>query len=124
MTSSEIVHRLLNEYKEGKAYRYFECGWAKEVHMHDISETIEKDRPACVGGRVLVSYCSCAAGMLGCCNHVAGVLFRVEDAVKRGITKKSKTSVLATWNVPRTKPVMRPFKAREMSWTKSSYGKE
>ena len=23
MTSSEIVNRLLNEYKEGKAYRYF-----------------------------------------------------------------------------------------------------
>ncbi|XP_052777885.1 uncharacterized protein LOC128215218 [Mya arenaria] len=25
MASSEIVHRLLNEYKEGKAYRYLEC---------------------------------------------------------------------------------------------------
>ncbi|XP_052783571.1 uncharacterized protein LOC128219691 [Mya arenaria] len=73
-------------------------------------DSSRKDRPACVGERVLVSYCSCAAGMLGCCNHVAGVLFCVEDAVKRGITKKSKTSVLATWNVPSTKPEMRPFK--------------
>ena len=115
MTSTEIVNRLLNEYKEGKAYRYFEFGWVKEVHIQNISEqsdkcvlkakvtpsqainkkaydtwiVVEKDRPERIGGKVHVSYCSCMAGMLGCCNHVAGVMFRVEAAVKRGLTKIS-----------------------------------
>ncbi|WAR10628.1 hypothetical protein MAR_035704 [Mya arenaria] len=129
MTSSVIVNRKEKD-----------TGIFKKVHMHDIIETsdkciikakvtpsmainqqaydtwivVEKDRPAGVGGRVLL--CSC--------NHVAVVLFRVEDAVKRGIAKKSKTNVLATRNVPRTKRVMRPFKAVEMSCMKSSYGKE
>ena len=149
MTTNEIVHRLLNEYKEGKAFRYFENGWVKEVHIHGICENsnvcvlkskvtpsqalnkkaydtwvaVKKDRPEGIGGEVLASYCSCTAGMLGCCNHVAGVLFRIEDAVKRGNTK-SKTSVLSTWNVPKSKPIMKPIKAADVTWTKSSYGKE
>ena len=142
------MNRLLNEYKEGKAYRYFECGWVKEVHIHNISEqgdkcvlkakvtpsqainkkaydtwiVVEKDRPERVGGKVHVSYCSCTAGMLGCCNHVAGVMFRVEAAVKRGVTKISKTSLPATWNGSSSKPTIRPIKAEDVTWTKASYG--
>ena len=38
--------------------------------------------------------------MLGCCNHVIALLFRVEAAVRTGATKPSSTSLLAKWNVP------------------------
>ena len=53
----------------------------------------KKNRPGRVGGKVHASYYSYTAVMLGCCNHVAGVMFRVEDAVKRGLTKIPKTSL-------------------------------
>ena len=32
-TSSELMKHLINEYKEGKAYRYFTCKWVKEVFL-------------------------------------------------------------------------------------------
>ena len=33
-----LQRRLLNEYKEGKAYRLFDAGWLKEIYMHNISD--------------------------------------------------------------------------------------
>ena len=60
---------------------------------------IEKDgeRP---GGKIYSAYCTCTAGLLGYCNHVTAMLFRVEAAVRSGATKPSSTSMLACWNVP------------------------
>ena len=100
--TDDIMKRLLNEYKEGKAYRYFDCGWVQEIYIHKISEKsdncvlkakvtpsqsinnkyyqtwaiVEKDLLLRPGGKILSSYCTCTAGMLGTCNHVAGLLFR------------------------------------------------
>ena len=33
----DLHERVLNEYKEGKAFLLFESGWLKEVYMHHIS---------------------------------------------------------------------------------------
>jgi len=47
-----------------------------------------------LGGSTVVSaHCSCTAGMLGSCNHIAGVLFRVENFIKRGETCTDRLSV-------------------------------
>ncbi|XP_052261521.1 uncharacterized protein LOC127865652 [Dreissena polymorpha] len=148
-TPNEVVHRLLNEYKQGKAYRYFENGWVKEVYLHTLNESGDKcvlktkvtpsmsinskqydvwvvvrknstDQP---GGELLSAYCSCTAGMHGTCNHVAGLLFRVEHAVKSGETSKTATSKLSQWNVPKAKPTKKPVKASEIVWRKGHYGK-
>ena len=35
--SDNLYHRLVNEYKEGKAFRYFACGWVKETFIHTIA---------------------------------------------------------------------------------------
>ena len=43
----------------------------------------------------------CTAGILGTCNHVTGMLFRIENAVQTGLTTPSKTSALWTWNIPK-----------------------
>lgn len=145
--SSELLHRLECEYKEGKAYRYFSCDWVKEVFYHHISEqskicflktrvtpsqsinnpayhvcaAIQKDseRP---GGDIISAYCSCTAGLLGCCNHVTGMLFRIEAAVRCGATNPSSTSVLSKWNVPvgnKTKIIHKPIS--EFNFHRSSY---
>ena len=37
-TSSELMSHLINEYKEGKAYRYYTTGWVQEVFYHKISD--------------------------------------------------------------------------------------
>lgn len=141
--------QLLNEYKLGKSYRYFESGWVREVFIHDTSDTSDKciiktkvtpsqainnkcydvwavlekdctDRP---GGKVLSAYCTCTAGMLGSCNHMAGLLFRVEHAISTGESSASKTGKPSTWNVPKGKTVMTAMKASDADWTKGRYGR-
>ena len=37
--SSELMKHLINECKEGKAYRYLCCNWVKEINYHEINET-------------------------------------------------------------------------------------
>ena len=91
-TTNELVKHLLNEYKEGKAYRYYSCGWVKEVSYHSISITspfclmkckvtpsqrisskpydvwvvLEKDGEENAGGTVKECYCTCTAGYVWC----------------------------------------------------------
>ena len=35
----DLGKRLLNDYKEGKAYSYFDSKWLKEVHYHQITSS-------------------------------------------------------------------------------------
>ena len=148
--SSDLINRLQSEYKEGKAYKYFKCEWVKEIYYHEISQfskicfiksrvtssqrtnstayyvwvAIEKDSDK-PGGHVYSAYCTCTAGMLGCCIHVIGLLFRVEAAVRTGATKLSSTSVLAKWNVPtgcKTKLIHKPI--AEMTFNSFHYEKK
>lgn len=79
----DLHERVLNEYKEGKAFRLFESGWLKEAYMHQIStnsqycllkancthtmkiaDTPHKVWIAAVNatGRIVSAYCTCAAG--------------------------------------------------------------
>ena len=144
--SSDLLLRLESDYKEGKAYRYYKCEFAKEIFYHYVSSEskycilktrvtpsqrtwntayhvwaiIEKDseRP---GGNIYSAY---TAGLLGCCNHVTAMLFRVEPAVRSGATKSSSTSVLACWNVPtgcKKKLVHKPL--TDMTFHKHHYKK-
>ncbi|XP_053399723.1 uncharacterized protein LOC128557095 [Mercenaria mercenaria] len=142
-----LMKRLLNEYKEGKAYRYFSSEWVKEVHYHDLGEhsdkciikskvtpsqavnnkaydvwiVIRKDKNTVPGGQILNAYCSCTAGMMGSCNHIAGVLFRMEYAVKTGMTRPTSTSKACEWTVPKKKTTVKMGKARDFTWKKAKY---
>ena len=85
---------------------------------------VEKDceKP---GGNILSGYCTCTAGLLGCCNHVIFLLFRVEAAVRSGATKPSSTSLLSKWNVPtgiKSKLVQKPIS--DMAFNKFHYRKD
>ena len=35
-------------------------------------------------------YCVCPAGLAGCCNHVAALLYALEEFVRLGLTEESK----------------------------------
>ena len=129
LDKKNIVQRIECEYKQGKAYRYFTDNFISEVFYNNISDEskycylktkclpsqrvsskpydvwalVQKDLKCEVGGAILSAYCTCTAGLLGSCNHVAGLLFRVEAAVLIGVTHPTCTSMLASWNVPSKK---------------------
>ena len=95
---AEITDRLMDEYKESKAYRYFTCGWDQEIQIQMVSETfpvclllskvtpsqrrnskqhaawvsLQKSSYISAGRKVLSSYCTCTAGLHGTCSHVHG----------------------------------------------------
>ena len=58
------------------------------------------------------------------CNHVAGLLFRVEHATKLGLTgSKICTSLPCTWKTPKEKVEYAPIKVKDMDLVKARHGK-
>ncbi|KAK7089418.1 uncharacterized protein [Littorina saxatilis] len=146
----DLIHRLLNNYKEGKAYRYFTCEWVREIMYHPVRKTaslcilkaavypsmsirnkpyrvwvmITKKNETSAGGEIKTAHCTCAAGMLGSCNHIAGLLFRVEAAVKCGATDLRGTENLCTWVAPSGSVARKPGKWRDNHVAKDVYGQK
>ena len=144
-----IVQQIKCEYKQRKAYRYFIDSFISEVYQNNISDEskycylktkclpsqrvpskpydvwvlVMKDFKYEMGGTILSGYCTCTAELLGNCNRVAGLLFRVEAAVIIGVTHPTCTSMSASWNLPSKKKQITPgwikdFKSE--SYTKKS----
>ena len=102
--------------------RYFLCEFVREIYINELNKetsvcilkckvipsqyinskpydvwaVVQKNKPNEPGGYINSAYCTCKAGILGTCNHVTGMLFRIGSAVQTGITTSSKTSVLCT----------------------------
>ncbi|XP_065909342.1 uncharacterized protein [Dysidea avara] len=47
---------------------------------------------------VITAHCTCKAGLGEVCSHIAAILFKVETAVRLGLTKPSCTSTSCNWN--------------------------
>jgi len=62
--------------------------------------------------------------LLGTCNHVLGVLFRVEGAVRYGLTQPSCTSKNSLRNVLKTFVKPTPVPVEELVWKKDHYSKQ
>ena len=145
-----MIHRLKCEYKEGKAYRYFTDEFIKEISIHSISTIsdycilktkcttsqrisaraydvwaiLRKDEGDSPGGEVISAFCSCTAGLLGSCNHVAGMLFCVEAAVITRVTKPTCTSRKSEWVIPQTKTSTEPGRISNFLIRKDHYKKK
>ena len=78
------------------------------IEPFDVWVLVKKDLKYQVGGAILSAYCKYTAGQLGSCDHVAGLLFRVEAAVIIRVTHPTCTSMLASWNVPSKKKQIIP----------------
>ena len=61
---------------------------------------------------------------LGSCNHVAGLLFRVEAAVLLGVTHSTCTSKLALWTIPSKKKTIQPGKLSSFFIKQDRYDKK
>ena len=148
-TPTELYDKLMNEYKQGKAYRYYAAGWVKEVKFHNVSDhsdvcimatkvtptmrlrqppyevwaIVEKDKANQIGGKIYSAYCTCTAGLQGSCNHVLGLLFRAEAAASAGLTNPSCTSKPCGWVEPKNMNFepQHPIKLCEQKWFKQDY---
>jgi len=75
---------------------------------------------------VHTAYCVCPAGLAGCCNHVAALLYALEEFVRLGLREESKlpcTSRLQQWNCPRCRSVL-PSMVVDVAAVKEVYGKQ
>ncbi|KAK7115821.1 uncharacterized protein [Littorina saxatilis] len=145
----DLVNRLINNYKEGKAHRYFTCSRVRQIfyHIHSIrtaspmcvlkadvfpSMNISKEpyrvwvmvtikTPSCPGEEIKTAHCSCPAGLMGSCNHIAGLLFRVESEVKTGATKYVPTEQQCSWVVPGGPVIRNPGMWKDAYVVRDSY---
>ena len=150
LTQPDFVKRHESEYKQGKAYRYFSCEFVMKIYINELNKetpvcilkckvipsqrinskpydvwaVVQKNKPNEPGGYIHSAYCTWTAGILGHCNHVTGMLCRIENAVQAGLTTPSKTSVLCTWNIPKGQRVDTTVKpVRDLVFEKSVYTK-
>jgi len=76
--------------------------------------------------KVAQACCSCPAGLSGCCNHVIGTLYCLEDYIHSGLQedeRKGCTERLQTWNHPRKRNV-EPKPIDDVYLVKQEYGVE
>ncbi|XP_074612144.1 uncharacterized protein LOC141866531 [Acropora palmata] len=141
----DLHQRVLNEYKEGKAFRLFDSGFLKEVEYNGVS--VDSDycfmKARCThsmsihdvphtswvcaakkSGEIASAYCTCVAGMSSSCIHVTALLFRVEAANRNGLTNPACTSRECSWNVPQQSSKVKPTRICDINWTASKLNKE
>ena len=139
---NDLCSTDLNDYKQSKAYSYFQCGWLNEISYHPISlsspycllkakcrpsERINEPPHKCwvsitkKNGNIKSAHCDCMAGMPETCNHVAALLFRLEAAVRLGLTNPSCTTKSCEW-LPNRKEV-KPLKAKDMNLSRDDFRK-
>ncbi|XP_066930803.1 uncharacterized protein [Clytia hemisphaerica] len=150
--NDNLWQRLECEYKEGKAYRYYSDGFLGELQItfpkqnpnvcvmrckclpsqrvsmkqYDVWAIIQqKDTDNEIDGQILRGYCTCTAGLLGSCNHVAGLLFRLEIANLLGETRKTCTSVRSKYMEPSSskKKTIKPGKLSSFVFRQDNYSK-
>ena len=106
-----------------KGYKFFKSGHVQQIEMVrkdafyfgrcNVLPSMKKCAPyktkICLlsSGMVKLALCTCTAGLARCCNHVAALLYALEEFVRFELCdeKKSPTSRLCKWNRPRDKRV-------------------
>ena len=129
----------------GKGYRFFKDGHVQCIEFHplpartDLCFVRAKILPSMVKnkkyavrvclterGEVYTAYCVCPAGLAGCCNHIAALLYALEEFVRLGLREESRlpcTSRLQLWNRPRCRRIP-PSRVLEVIAVKEEYGKQ
>ena len=139
---AELGSKDLCDYKSSKAYSYFTNGWLGQISYHDIHEScgyclLKTDcRPSerlndpphklwiCAEkktGKIQCAHCSCMAGMSQTCNHVAAALFRVEAAVRVGLTNPACTAKANEWLPNRNR--VQSMKMKDIDFKRDDFGK-
>ena len=138
---SELASSDLSDYKTCKAYSYYKCGWLQPLSYH----AIDNNSNFCLlkgdcrkserlndpfhklwlvinkrSAKIMSAHCTCMAGLSQTCNHVAAALFRIEAAVRSGLTNPSCTSTISEW-LPNRKEV-KPCKVKNINFDREDFG--
>ena len=136
---SELGSKDLSDYKTSKAYSYYKSGWLQPLLYHDLAGSnycilkgdcrksqnikdpfhkfwiiIEKN-----SSKIKCCHCSCVAGMSQTCNHVAAAMYRIEAAVRNGLTNPACTSKPSEWLPNRTEVV--PMKVKDIDFSREDF---
>lgn len=129
-----------------KAYRFFKDGhvqnlkyhpWTNQTDVICVTATVlpsmRKDRVYFAtiimresNARVVTAYCTCPAGLSGCCNHTTATLYCLEDYVHLGLREVERlgcTERLQKWNQPKKRNI-EPRPTDDVWPHKTVYGKE
>ena len=106
----------LSDYKNLKAYSYYKSGWLQPLYFDKLSgskycifkgECRQSQRIKEINykfwiikekfGKIRSCHCTCMAGMGQSCNHVADAMYRIEAAVRNGLTNPTCTSTANQW---------------------------
>ena len=68
----------------------------------------------------MCAHCTCMAGLSQTCNHIAAALFRIEAAVRNGLTNPACTSEKSEW-LPNRGEVA-PKKVADMNFNRDDFG--
>jgi hypothetical protein len=137
---SELGSKDLSDYKSCKAYSYYKCGWLQPLQYHPVSD----DSKFCIlkaqcrksekindpfhklwvvvskkDAKIHTAHCTCMAGLSMTCNHVAAALFRIEAAVRLGLTNPACTSAASQW-LPNRQEV-EPSKLKNISFDRDDF---
>ena len=126
-----------------KGYKFFANKHVQAIEMHDLDghpgfcyvrakvlPSMRKTEPykvwVCLrrNAAVAAAGCVCTAGLAGSCNHVAGLLYALEDFVVEGLREedpRSPTSRLCRWNIPRSRKV-RPLPIADVRLERARHG--
>lgn len=134
-----------------KGYRFFRDGHVQGIEFHPLPDdrnvcyvratvlpSMMKDRKyttiVCFSNReadkhhvssVRMARCMCPAGLAGSCNHIAGLLYALDDFVRLGLREeaaKACTEKLMAWNRPRARKVA-ASRARDVHLVKAEYSR-
>nr|XP_047122892.1 uncharacterized protein LOC124806213 [Hydra vulgaris] len=138
---AEIASKDLSDYKTCKAYSYFKCGWLEPLFYHQIG--IESEYCYLKGNcrksekindpfhklwiiinkktaKIISAHCTSLAGLSQTCNHVAASLFRIEAAVRNGLTNVACTSSKSEWLPNRS--IVAPTKICDLKFDRDEFG--
>ena len=138
---SELSSSDLSDYKQCKAYSYFVNGWLNPLLHHQLSGSKfclikgtcrpsqnVNDPPHGIWiifektGKIRSSHCTCTNGMSQVCNHIAAALYRMESAVRNGLTNPACTSKANEW-LPGSKKISEiPGKIKDLMFVREDFG--
>ena len=137
---AELGSSDMSDYKLCKSYSYFRNGWLEPLLYHNLSGSkycIIKGRcrpsqsvnnpPRKLWiifekvGKIRACHCSCMAGLSQTCNHVAAAFYRIESAVRNGLTNPSCTSKPNQWLPSRKTLEDVPGKIKDLNFVRDDF---
>ena len=129
----------IGQYKLRKAYTFFKNGFVDKLLVKSVEEERTIIRASVTpsqrlnddkyqlrivfksDGSVITGLCTCTAGQSKCCNHIAAVLYKLNNANEKGYTNPACTDEICNWNSSSKETY--PVKVKDINILQYNFGK-